>query len=84
MNIKGLNQKKDVKIGIFTDSLIYECDSAVIIRKINDLVATRIAWKITQQDMADCLKVSLRTIQRWEKLQVDSLTIYLNYKQIFT
>ena len=83
MKINNLNKKECDKIGTFTDKLIYECDKSVIISEINELIKIRKAWKISQQELSDCFKVSLRSIQRFEKLEVDSLSLYLNYKEIF-
>ena len=83
MKIKNLNKKECDKIGLLTDKLIYECDKSVLISDINELISIRKAWKISQQELSDCFKVSLRTIQRFEKLEVDSLSLYLNYKEVF-
>jgi len=79
------NNKSSVKfgtLGIFVDNIVPICDTSVIITEINGLVANRAYLKISQMDMAESCKVSLRTIKRFEKMEVDSLSLYLNYKEI--
>lgn len=48
--------------------------------KILDALNIRLFNKITQKEMAIKCSVSLRTIQRFEKLEIDSITLFLNYR----
>ena len=48
--------------------------------KILELVDKRVFNKFTQEDLAKLCGVSLPTIKRFENLEVDSLSLFINYK----
>lgn len=50
--------------------------------KILELVDKRVFNKITQSYMANTCNVSIPTIKRFENLEVDSLSLFMNYKFI--
>lgn len=83
-NNKLNNGDKFGTLGLFTDKIVPIYDYSIIIEEINDLVEFRKYLKISQEAMAMSCRVSLRTIKRFEKMEVDSLSMYLNYKAILT
>ncbi len=80
----GYKSGKFGTLGIFTDNIVPIYDTSIIISEINELIGMRKYLKISQEGIAMSCKVSLRTIKRFEKMQVDSLSLYLNYKAILT
>ena len=79
--MKELQRKKSVKFETFADK--FKGDGSILIRKINDLVAMRKQRGYTQEEMSWACGVSTSTIKRFEAMQVDSLTLYFNYKNVF-
>jgi DNA-binding XRE family transcriptional regulator len=72
--------------GIKTDTILDKMyfDSSELVREINTLVERRKKWGHTQKQVANECGVSVPTIKRFEKLKVDSLSLFLNYKQLFS
>jgi DNA-binding XRE family transcriptional regulator len=79
--MKDLQRKKSIKFDTFTDK--FKGDGSILIRKINDLVAMRKQRGHTQEEMSWACGVSTSTIKRFEAMQVDSITLYFNYKNVF-
>ena len=48
--------------------------------KILEFVDKRVFNKFTQKELAEICNVSLPTIKRFENLEVDSLSLFMNYK----
>jgi predicted transcriptional regulator len=74
------------KQGVTSDTLLDKiyCDSSELVKEINLMVECRKKWSITQEEMSWNCKVSLSTIKRFEAFKIDRLSLYLNYKHIFT
>ena len=82
MNKKILQGNAGIKTDTIIDKMYF--DSSELIREINTLIECRRKWGHTQEQVAIECGVSIPTIKRFEKLKVDSLSLYLNYKQIFS
>lgn len=79
---KILQNNQGVKTDTFLDKVY--CDSSELVKEINHLIKCRKKWGITQEEMSWNCKVSLSTIKRFEALKIDSLSLYVNYKAVFT
>jgi DNA-binding XRE family transcriptional regulator len=78
---KLLQHNRGVKSDTLLDKI--HCDSSALVKEINLMVECRKKWSITQEEMSWNCKVSLSTIKRFEAFKIDSLSLYMNYQQIF-
>lgn len=81
MNINNFLLER-AKSDTLTNNLLSDSDKKVIHNDILFFIMKRIENKISQTKMSNILGVSLRTLQRFEKFEVNDLILYLNYKYV--